>query len=116
MGMDNPPAKAGIAEEVAGSKHMNKTKLSLLSDQYLIALRTHLGNDPQAAMPTAHELGIMTLALGLETLDLAKMGAGDFGFSGLVSHGAGRDDSTRSRLFYGRDCADRRDTSHRAAG
>ncbi len=71
--MDNPPAKAGIAEEVAGSKHMNKTKLSLLSDQYLIALRTHLGNDPQAAMPTAHELGIMTLALGLETLDLAKI-------------------------------------------
>jgi len=52
---------------------MKKSKLSLLSDQYLIALRAHLGQGPQAAMPTAHELGIMAVALGLETLDLAKI-------------------------------------------
>lgn len=52
---------------------MKGTVLSRLSDRYLAALRIHLERGPQPSMRSAHELGSQALALGLETLDLAKM-------------------------------------------
>ncbi len=52
---------------------MKTSQLSRLSDQYLAALRRHFEQGPQAASPAAHELGNLTVALGLETLDLAKI-------------------------------------------
>lgn len=52
---------------------MKTSQLSRLSDQYLAALRRHFEQAPQRALPAAHELGNLTVALGLETLDLAKI-------------------------------------------
>jgi len=50
-----------------------KTKLSRLSDRYLAALRTHLKQGPKANLQSACGLGRRTLAIGLQTLDLAKI-------------------------------------------
>lgn len=52
---------------------MQETQLSQLSAQYLGALRTHLEPGPEAGLRTAHEQGDQAVALGLETLDLAKV-------------------------------------------
>ena len=52
---------------------MKTSQLSRLSDQYLAALKRHFEQAPQGALPAAHELGNLTVALGLETLDLAKI-------------------------------------------
>lgn len=52
---------------------MKTSQLSRLSDQYLAALRRHFEHDPPAVLPAAHALGSLTVALGLETLDLAKI-------------------------------------------
>lgn len=50
-----------------------KTKLSNLSERYLTALRTHLEQGPKASLRSACGLGRRTLAIGLQTLDLAKI-------------------------------------------
>ena len=52
---------------------MKTTPLSRLSDQYLVALRRHFEQDPQVALSAARALGSLAVALGLETLDLAKI-------------------------------------------
>ncbi|MDZ4401749.1 histidine kinase [Prosthecobacter sp.] len=52
---------------------MKTSQLSRLSDQYLAALRRQFEQDPPVALPAAHALGSLTVALGLETLDLAKI-------------------------------------------
>ncbi|MFN0080412.1 MAG: hypothetical protein ACKVY0_28420 [Prosthecobacter sp.] len=52
---------------------MNQSPLSRLSDQYLTALRSHFEQGPLAGLQEAHELGGQVVALGLETLDLAKI-------------------------------------------
>jgi signal transduction histidine kinase len=52
---------------------MKMSQLSRLSDRYLAALRKLFEQDPQTALPGAHELGSLTVALGLETLDLARI-------------------------------------------
>ena len=50
-----------------------KTKLSSLSERYLAALRTHLKQGPKANLQSACGLGRRTLAIGLQTLDLARI-------------------------------------------
>ena len=50
-----------------------KGKLSRLSEQYLAALRQHLKSGPKANSPPAIRLGRQAVALGLETLALARI-------------------------------------------
>jgi len=50
-----------------------KTKLTSLSESYLAALRTHLKQGPKANFQAACRLGRQTLAIGLKTLDLARI-------------------------------------------
>ncbi len=52
---------------------MSESLLSLLSDQYLAALRLHLEPGHQANLQPAHALGTVAVNLRLETLDLAKL-------------------------------------------
>jgi signal transduction histidine kinase len=47
-------------------------KLNGLAQRYVVALRKHLKQDPQAGLQPAQGLGRRALALGLETLDLAR--------------------------------------------
>jgi signal transduction histidine kinase len=47
-------------------------KLNGLSQRYVAALRKHLKQDPRADFQSAHGLGRRAMALGLETLDLAR--------------------------------------------
>jgi signal transduction histidine kinase len=50
-----------------------KKKLTALSQQYVAALRKHLKQGPQASLQPALGLGRRAVALGLETLDLARI-------------------------------------------
>src|SRR5208282_6239688 len=50
-----------------------KQKLNGLSDRYLAALQTHLKQGPRGSLEAALGLGRMAVALGLETLELARM-------------------------------------------
>jgi len=50
-----------------------KQKLIRLSQRYVVALRKHLKQGPRASMQPALRLGRQTVALGLETLELARI-------------------------------------------
>jgi len=50
-----------------------KRKLSALSERYVAALREHLKQGPRASLDTARELGRQAVAMGLETLDMARI-------------------------------------------
>ncbi|HTL56449.1 MAG TPA: hypothetical protein VL361_12270 [Candidatus Limnocylindrales bacterium] len=50
-----------------------KRKLSALSGRYLAALRKHLKQSPRASLEPARGLGRKALAIGLETLDVARI-------------------------------------------
>ena len=50
-----------------------ETKLTGLSRQYQAALQKHLEQGPRASLRSADGLGCRALAIGLETLDLAKI-------------------------------------------
>jgi signal transduction histidine kinase len=50
-----------------------KQKLIRLSQQYVAALEKHLKQGPQAGLQTALKIGRAAVALGLETLDLARI-------------------------------------------
>ena len=50
-----------------------KTGLTKLSEKYLTALRKHTKPGAQAGVPSAAQLGRQAVALGLETLDLARI-------------------------------------------
>jgi len=49
------------------------TKSRRLADRYLVALRTHLTQGPQANLAPADKLGRQAMQMGLETLDLAQI-------------------------------------------
>lgn len=49
------------------------TKSGRLADRYLVALRTHLAQDPQANLAPADELGRQAMRMGLEFLDVAEI-------------------------------------------
>jgi signal transduction histidine kinase len=53
-----------------------KRKLSALSGQYLAALREHLEQGPQASLEPARGLGRQAVAIGLETLEMARIHEG----------------------------------------
>jgi len=53
-----------------------KRKLTALSQQYVTALKKHLGQGPRAGFRSAHGLGRQAVAIGLETLDMAKIHQG----------------------------------------
>lgn len=50
-----------------------KQKLSALSQRYATALKKHLGQGPRASLDPARALGRQAMAVGLETLDLARI-------------------------------------------
>jgi signal transduction histidine kinase len=50
-----------------------KRKLSAFSERYLAALRKHLKQSPRASLEPARGLGSQAVAIGLETLDVAKV-------------------------------------------
>src|ERR1700677_3694226 len=50
-----------------------KHKIILLSQRYAAALGKHLKQVPQAGLEPALALGRQTVAIGLETLDLARI-------------------------------------------
>ncbi|HZR21668.1 MAG TPA: histidine kinase [Verrucomicrobiae bacterium] len=50
-----------------------KRKLASLSERYLKELKRHLRRGPRAGLGSAHGLGRQAVALGLETLDVAKI-------------------------------------------
>jgi signal transduction histidine kinase len=50
-----------------------KRRLSALSGRYLAGLRKHLKQGPGASLETARELGRQAVAIGLETLDMARI-------------------------------------------
>lgn len=52
---------------------MNETELGGLSERYLAALRIHLEQDGTMGMESARDMGRQFLAIGLETLDMAKI-------------------------------------------
>ena len=52
---------------------MKRTPFSRLSERYLLALRTHFEQGPKMDLQAAHKLGTRAVALGLETLDIARM-------------------------------------------
>jgi len=53
-----------------------KRKLSALSQRYAAALKQYLKQGPRADLQAAHELGRRSVAIGLETLDLARIHEG----------------------------------------
>ena len=50
-----------------------KRKLARLSRRYQVALRKHLKQGPRASLQPAHDLGRRAEAIGLETLDVARI-------------------------------------------
>src|ERR1044071_5442967 len=53
-----------------------KRKLSATSQQYVAALKKHLKQGPGASLQPARRLGRLAVAIGLETLDVAKIHEG----------------------------------------
>ena len=69
---------AGQQWMLSGSGSLNlgclmETKLNGLSRRYQTALRKHLEQGARASPPSADRFGRQALAIGLETLDLAKI-------------------------------------------
>ncbi len=50
-----------------------KRKVNALSGRYLAALRKHLEQTPRASLEPARELGRQAVAIGLKTLDMARI-------------------------------------------
>jgi hypothetical protein len=50
-----------------------KCKLSALSEQYATGLKKHLSQGPRASLEPARRLGRRAMAIGLETLDVARI-------------------------------------------
>jgi signal transduction histidine kinase len=66
--------RLGIPGGAAEGKHTAmKQKLIMLSQRYLTALQKHLKSSPRASFQPALRLGRQAVALGLETLELARI-------------------------------------------
>ncbi len=55
------------------SGYIMKRKLSALSHKYVLALKKHLNQSPGVSLQPALKLGRQAIAMGLETLDVAKI-------------------------------------------
>jgi len=85
---------------------MNETPLSTLSEAYLVALRADSQQGSDTTLHSAHKLGAQAVALGLGTLDLAKMH--DQAQAALLplecQPGARADMTARAELFFTEAC------------
>ena len=81
---------------------MNETNLNLLSGRYQAALGNSVAKGPGADAHEAEELGREALALGLETLDMAKIH--DKALAAILPHegdpGLCEDMTLRAELFF----------------
>ena len=68
---------------------MNASPLNRLSDTYLAALQAHFDHGQQAGLGAAAELGRSAVALGLETLELARIH--HHALAQLLTRGGGAD-------------------------
>src|SRR6185503_2439213 len=64
------------ATRTSAVSNIMKRKLTALSQRYVMALRKHLKQGPQASLQPARDLGCHAVAVGLETLDVAKIHEG----------------------------------------
>jgi len=81
---------------------MKKITLHALSSRYLTALRTHFERGPKADLKAAHKLGTQAVALGMETLELAKIH--DLALAALIPPdcppATSYDHATRAAIFF----------------
>src|ERR1051325_5415379 len=97
--------KAGQPETLRSRQRVNsankmKRNLSAMSQQYVTALKKHPKQGPRASLEPARGLGRQAVAIGLETLDVARMHEG--GLATLET--ASRSDGIIKRaeiLFFG---------------
>lgn len=75
-----------------------KRKLTALSQRYVRALRKHLSQGPRAAVRSAHGLGRQAVAIGLETLEMAKIHQG--ALATLETFNGSARLSERAELFF----------------
>jgi signal transduction histidine kinase len=75
-----------------------KSKLSAMSQQYVTALKKYLKQGPRASLQPARGLGRHAVALGLETLDVAKIHEGALATSEAASSKDGIIE--RAELFF----------------
>ena|ERR1041384_8230647 len=73
--------KAGQPETLRSRQRVNsankmKRNLSAMSQQYVTALKKHPKQGPRASLEPARGLGRQAVAIGLETLDVARMHEG----------------------------------------
>ncbi len=76
---------------------MMKRKLNALARNYASALQQHLKQGPRASFLPAQALGRRAVALGLETLDLARM---HVGILTTLDHSPGRGVNKRAEKFF----------------
>jgi signal transduction histidine kinase len=89
-----------------------KRKLSVLSRRYLGALRKHLNQGPRASLCSARALGRQAVAIGLETLDLARIHEHALGTVEASSRREGL--IKRAELFF-KDAISPIEETHRAS-
>ena len=89
-----------------------KRKLSALPGRYLAALRKHLKQSPQTSVEAARGLGRQAMALGLETLDVARIH--ERALATLAASGSKDGLLERADIFFGETITPIEET-HRAA-
>jgi signal transduction histidine kinase len=93
-----------------------ETKLTRLSQQYAMALRKYLKQGPRASLQPARGLGRKAMALGLETLDLARIHEVALAQLVLPNHSLRTKNGTnkRAEIFFV-EASTPIETTHRAA-
>ena len=95
---------------------MKDTKLSRLSERYVSALRAHFQEGPQEGLRSALSVGRQAAALGLETLDLARVHEFALGMLAVPSSTTGaRDDMTREGARFFTEAVIPIEETHRTA-
>ena len=89
-----------------------KRKLSALSRRYEGVLRIHLSKGPRTRLHAARTLGRQAVALGLETLDLARIHEGALAALGATVH---RDGLVRRAELFFAEVITPIENTHRAA-
>lgn len=95
---------------------MKKVPLSMLSEQYLTVLRLYFQDDAPGNLSAANKFGCQAVALGLETLELAKIHDQALEtMVALVGSPARKEDlAARGAIFFAEACAPIEKT-HRSA-
>ena len=83
------------------SAYIMKRNLIVFSRRYQVRLRKHLEQGPRSSLRAAHELGDQAVAVGLETLDLARIHELALATLGLPNDSASRDGMIkRAKVFF----------------